>query len=159
MRWAGSTGRTMMDGGQGGLGGRARRRGGAGDDLARAESGESLWTIGDMARGFGVSLRALRFYEDRGLLRPLRRGTARLYDTPARKNLRLILQGKQLGFTLSEIQDILSSPGGGGGAKIELALPPEQIEAQLTHLERQRADLDHAILALRAAHRRLAAAD
>jgi DNA-binding transcriptional MerR regulator len=120
---------------------------------------EGFSTIGDMARMFGVSLRALRFYEDRGLLRPVRRGTARLYDARARHNLRSILQGKQLGFTLSEIQEILSAPtvGTDAAAELELSLPPEQIEAQLQHLERQRADLDQAILALRRAHRRLAA--
>ena len=123
-----------------------------------ASDTDHLSTIGDMARTFGVSLRALRFYEDRGLLRPLRRGTSRLYDATARRNLRLILQGKQLGFTLSEIQEILATPGGGpDAAALELALPPEQIEAQLSHLERQRADLDQAITVLRAAHRLLAA--
>ena len=120
---------------------------------------QNLSTIGDVARTFGVSLRALRFYEDRGLLRPLRRGTARFYDAQARRNLRLILQGKQLGFTLSEIQEILAAPAGRGAAAVlELSLPPEQIEAQLNHLERQRTDLDRAISALRNAHRQLAAA-
>ena len=131
---------------------------------ARAEAAPDLddaadfWTIGDMARRFGVSLRALRFYEDRGLLRPMRRGTARLYDAVARHNLSRILKGKQLGFTLTEIQDILAAPGSLSAAELELTLPPEQIEAQLQHLERQRADLDQAIMALRNAHRRLAAA-
>lgn len=134
-------------------------------DVAKSGSGsaesaavEGLSTIGDMARMFGLSLRALRFYEDRGLLRPMRRGTARFYDAAARHNLRMIQQGKQLGFTLSEIQEILAAPKRGGPSTLELSLPPEQIEAQLTHLERQRADLDQAIVALRAAHRRLAEA-
>lgn len=130
---------------------------------ARARSGREtpeasgLATIGDMAREFGVSLRALRFYEDRGLLRPQRQGTARFYDATARAHLRLILQGKQLGFTLSEIQELLAGPAQRGDSTLELRLPPEQIEAQLFHLERQRADLEAAIGALRAAHRRLAA--
>ncbi|MGP0060074.1 MAG: MerR family transcriptional regulator [Beijerinckiaceae bacterium] len=116
---------------------------------------ELLFTIGDMAREFGVSLRALRFYEDRGLLHPLRRGTARLYCGRDRLHLRMILKGKQLGFTLTEIQDILVSRGSPiEGADLELSLHPDQIAAQIRHLERQRADLDAALVELRHAHER-----
>jgi hypothetical protein len=62
---------------------------------------ELLFTIGAMARDFGVSLRALRFYEDRGLLHPIRRGSTRLYTVRDREHLELILRGKRLGFTLA----------------------------------------------------------
>lgn len=128
-------------------------------------------TIREMARDFGVSIRALRFYEDRGLLHPRREGASRLYGLRERRDLKSILKAKQLGFTLSEIHDILRSRSGfvsatepqeRGGARfdtdeseLELPLPPEQIVAQIGYLERQRRDLDAAIVTLRNAHRRM----
>ncbi len=147
-----------------------------------ASSAPGEWsTIREMSRDFGVSIRALRFYEDRGLLHPRREGTARRYCARDRLYLKMILKGKQLGFTLSEIHDILSArEAATGGAEdttrhlvppdltrsdppslafeeidLEMGLPPEQIVAQINHLERQRRDLDEAIVALREAHRRL----
>ena len=70
--------------------------------------GEPYMTIGEMAREFNVSLRTLRFYEDRGLLHPLRNGVTRLYSARDRLHLQLILRGRHLGFTLSEISTLLS---------------------------------------------------
>lgn len=132
---------------------------------------ECLSTIRDMARDFGVSIRALRFYEDRGLLHPRREGAARQYNARDRLHLKMILKGKQLGFTLSEIHDMLASRQeataklefGQRGLddldldemNLEMGLPPEQIVAQINHLERQRKELDEAIVALQDAHRRL----
>jgi DNA-binding transcriptional MerR regulator len=127
-------------------------------------------TIREMARDFGVSIRALRFYEDRGLLHPRREGTARYYSAREKLHLKMILKGKQLGFTLSEIHDMLASREEAGLTRggdrdfgewdldegnLEMGLPPEQIIAQIDHLERQRRELDAAIVALRTAHRRL----
>jgi DNA-binding transcriptional MerR regulator len=120
-----------------------------------APSHEQLYAIGDIAREFGVSLRALRFYEDRGLLRPHRRGTTRLYSDRDRSHLQMILKGKQLGFTLSEIREILAARGDAmDGWDLELNLHPDQIIAQIRHLERQRADLEIALGELREAHQR-----
>ncbi len=116
---------------------------------------EHLFSIGDIAREFGVSLRALRFYEDRGLLHPRRRGTTRLYSDRDRSHLRMILKGKQLGFTLSEIRDIFGARGDAmDGWDLELNLHPDQIIAQIRHLERQRADLEAALVELKEAHQR-----
>ena len=97
------------------------------------------YSIGDLAREFGVSLRTLRFYEDRGLLSPRRVGSSRLYDAGDRDRLILILKGKQLGFTLSEIRDLLARHERGEGSAAKLQLSPKQIEDQITHFERQRA--------------------
>lgn len=120
------------------------------------EASPRLSTIREMAREFGVSLRTLRFYEDRGLLRPQREGTVRKYDAREKLPLKMILKGKQLGFTLSEIQDILASKGKElGDTELEMGLLPEQIVAQISYLERQRAEIDEAISAPREAHRRL----
>src|SRR5664279_959196 len=68
-------------------------------DADATANDDRLHTIGEMARTYGVTLRALRFYEDRGLLKPLRDGTTRYYDAKARARLELILKGKTLGFT------------------------------------------------------------
>ena len=115
-------------------------------------------SISDMARIYGVSLRTLRFYEDRGLLAPQRQGTARFYNANNRTRLELILKGKRLGFTLAEIQDLIASrlkhghmAGTGDKADLTSGLDGPQIEAQITHLERQRGELDGAIEELREA--------
>ena len=68
-------------------------------------------TIGEMARAYGVTLRTLRFYEDRNLLRPRRAGNARYYGGVDRARLAMILKGKQLGFTLAEIADLIGADG------------------------------------------------
>ena len=114
------------------------------------------YTISDLAREFDVSLRALRFYEDRGLLHPDRRGNARSYSAQERVRLQIILKGKQLSFTLTEIHDMFSANAGDSSAQLELGLRPDQVLAQIEHLERQRLDLDQAIGELRATHRKLA---
>lgn len=111
-----------------------------------------FFSIGEVAREFGVSLRTLRFYEDRDLLHPHRLGTKRLYTEQDRSNLQMILKGKQLGFTLSGIRAILAARGEStANGDLELSLNAEQIIAQIRQLERQRADLDQALSMLRSA--------
>ena len=112
--------------------------------------GENTFTIGDLAREFGITLRTLRFYEDRGLISPRRSGMTRLYNEKSRARLALILKGKHLGFTLTEIRAMLESEESGG----ELKLTPEQIAEQIAHLEQQKTELDKAIAELRAAQKR-----
>ncbi|MFE1600323.1 MerR family transcriptional regulator [Methylobacterium sp. ID0610] len=107
-------------------------------------------TIGDLAEEFGVTLRALRFYEAKGLLHPQRRGTTRLYTEEDRTRLATILRGKELGFTLREIAamvdgDEIVEPG----TAPTLALSPAQVEEQITHLENQKAEIERALEALR----------
>lgn len=65
------------------------------------------YTISELAREFQVTPRALRFYEDKGLLSPTRDGLNRVYSTRDRARLKLILQGKSVGFSLSDIREIL----------------------------------------------------
>jgi DNA-binding transcriptional MerR regulator len=107
------------------------------------------YTIGDLAREFGVSLRTLRFYEDRGLLNPRRIGSSRLYDARDRERLMLILKGKRLGFTLTEIRALLQSEERGNDSD-KLQLSPKQIDEQIAHLERQRSEIETAIGELKA---------
>jgi DNA-binding transcriptional MerR regulator len=122
-------------------------------DLPDANS--HLSTIRETARDFQVSIRTLRFYEDRGLLHPRRESANRRYDARDRIHLKMILKGKQLGFTLSEIHDILACRGEDSGkTELEMGLLPEQILAQISYLERQRSQIDAAINTLSEAHRR-----
>jgi DNA-binding transcriptional MerR regulator len=115
---------------------------------------DAVLTIGEVAKLYGLTLRALRFYEDRGLLQPIREGSTRLYDASARQRLTLILKGKQLGFTLTEIRDLIQREGDSGQIP-DLPLAEEQIIAQLDLLQRQRDDLERAIDELQARRNRL----
>ncbi|MFC4174404.1 MerR family DNA-binding transcriptional regulator [Microvirga sp. GCM10011540] len=118
------------------------------DAGAVGEGGKS-YTIGDLAREFGVTLRTLRFYEDRGLLSPRRDGTARIYDARDRDRLSVILKGKQLGFTLTEIRAMLAEERMGDGPSAKLKLSLDQIDDQITHLEQQKAEIEEALVELR----------
>ncbi|MFG1418734.1 MerR family DNA-binding transcriptional regulator [Xanthobacter sp. V0B-10] len=122
-----------------------------GSVMPPAAPAEELFTIGDLAREFGTTLRALRFYEDKGLLAPRRDGMTRLYSATDRERLAVILKGKQLGFTLAEIRALVAAKTGipgtpaSEGAAGGLALTRERCLRQLTQLERQRSDIDAAI--------------
>jgi DNA-binding transcriptional MerR regulator len=126
-----------------------------GEVHAVSESGEAELTISQMSRLYGVSLRTLRFYEDRGLIKPRREGNARLYRPADRVRLEMILQGKKLGFTLTEINDLICGKGANETPDLEEQLQPHQIVSQIGHLERQRDEIDSAIERLRATHSRL----
>ena len=105
-------------------------------------------TIGELARETGVTLRALRFYESKGLLgRHSGGGAARVFSQVDRNRLALILQGKRLGFTLSEIRELLEVPAN-RCAKV-LPIGRRKCIDQINLLERQRRDIDQAIAELR----------
>src|SRR3954447_5585322 len=103
---------------------------------SRADSsvsnGKREMTIGEMASEFSVSLRTLRFYEDRKLLRPRREGNTRLYSPPDRLRMQMIVKGKQLGFTLTEIHDLVGNYE--STDDFEGKLKPQQIVTQIDHL-------------------------
>ena len=121
---------------------------------ASKRDNQTLIPIGEMARTFDVTLRTLRFYEDRRLLVPRREGTARYYSQRDKTRLESILRCKQLGFTLSEIRDMIDEadkkPASGG-----LKPRQDQIESQIANLERQRQAIEGALSALRREQRTL----
>ena len=119
-----------------------------------AEPGVEM-TISQMSRLHGVSLRTLRFYEDRGLIKPRREGNARYYRPADRVRMEMILRGKQLGFTLTEIQELIGGKGASETPDLEEQLQPHQIVNQIGHLERQREEIDNAIARLRATQSRI----
>ena len=76
--------------------------------MKRQDNQEQYFTIADLAREFDVSKRAIRFYEEKNLISPLRtKGNYRLYSKRDRSRLRLILRGKRFGYTLEEIAEII----------------------------------------------------
>lgn len=104
--------------------------------------------IGELAKKYGVTLRTLRFYEDKGLLSPERDGTTRLYTRRDIARLKLILLGRKVGFSLREVKQMLDlyDPTGSNTKQLRLAL--EKSEKQLVRLEKQRTTLDEAIVEL-----------
>jgi DNA-binding transcriptional MerR regulator len=98
-------------------------------------------TIAQIAEEYGVTHRTVRFYEDRGLITPERRGTRRIYHPRDRVRLGLILRGKRLGFSLEEITRIIDmydeQPGESGQLRYLLA----QIEDRRVDLEQRRQDV------------------
>lgn len=99
-------------------------------------------TIGDIARDFDVTLRTLRFYEARGLLSPRREGMNRYYSAQDRARLSLILKGKKLGFTLTEIRAMVAQ---NAESKSGLKLTLPQIDEQLKLLRSQLSECQSAI--------------
>jgi DNA-binding transcriptional MerR regulator len=103
------------------------------------------FTIGELSREFDVTLRALRFYEDKGLLNPRRRGQTRIYSRRDRARLRLLLMGKRVGFSLSEIRDLLDLYDLKDGHVTQLRVALEKFQEQVHILEAQKADIETAI--------------
>lgn len=134
----------------------------AAQDGADEKGEEDLTRIGDMAKAFGVTLRALRFYEDRGLIHPLREGTTRLYSRRDKARLKLILLGRRVGFSLREVKQLMDLYDPQGANTRQLRLLLDKAGRQLARLEKQRASIDGAIVELgelmRAAEERLGSA-
>ena len=91
-----------------------------------------------MSRLYSVSLRTLRFYEDRGLIRPRREGNARYYRGADRVRMEMILRGKKLGFTLTEINDLIGGKGPNETPDLEEQLQPQQIVNQILERDTRR---------------------
>ncbi len=102
-------------------------------------------TIREMCDQFDVTPRALRFYEAKELLFPIREGTKRLFTKADRARLTLILRGKRFGFSLEEIRQLLDLWEGGKGRHRQLAKTMEIAESHLSEMKERRAALDAAI--------------
>ena len=112
---------------------------------------ENRITIGELSRDAGVTLRALRLYQSKGLLTPQRDGTSRIFSSADRARLALVQQGKRLGFTLGEIRLMLvarHSQPLGECARI-LAISHKKCVEQIKLLENQRRDLELTLAELR----------
>ncbi|MEF2547307.1 MerR family DNA-binding transcriptional regulator [Aurantimonas sp. E1-2-R+4] len=113
-----------------------------------AASQKSVFKIGDLSKEFGVTLRTLRFYEDRGLLSPERRGTTRLYSRRDRTRLRLILLAKTLGFSLTEAKQLIEIYHQPNGKRKQIEVALERFEEQQQLLYEQRDEIEDSIRAM-----------
>jgi DNA-binding transcriptional MerR regulator len=101
--------------------------------------------IGELAREFGVTARTIRFYEDLGMLTPLREGQKRVYRARDRVRLKLILRGKRLGFSLAETREMIELYDAPEGEFGQLRLFREKIAERRAELEAKRRDIAAAL--------------
>ena len=106
-----------------------------------------LFAIADLAKEFGISTRAIRFYEAKGLLAPERVGATRVFRRRDRARLILILRGKRLGFSLRDISDYLSLYDANRSQQVSLLTA--KVDERLASLERQLQDLQTTIAELK----------
>jgi DNA-binding transcriptional MerR regulator len=116
---------------------------------------ERTFSIRQLCLEFKCTPRALRFYEDKGLLSPARQGLNRVYSYKDRARLQLILRGKRVNLSLAEIREILDLYDKNDGGATQNATALRRFRERMITLERQREDLDHAILELQTACERL----
>ncbi|RAK58210.1 MerR family transcriptional regulator [Phenylobacterium deserti] len=108
------------------------------------------FTIRQLCMEFGCTPRALRFYEDKGLLAPAREGLNRVYSYKERARLQLILRGKRVGLSLAEIREILDLYDVGDGGLQQAARSLRKFRERIVAFEQQKLDIDNAIEELRA---------
>ena len=108
-----------------------------------------LFTIGELATAFSLSPRAIRFYEDQGLLSPQRAGTTRVYTKRDRARLQLILRGKRLGFTLADIREFLDLYDSDRSKHRQMAMTLQRTRTRIAELEQQLEDITITLAELR----------
>lgn len=115
-----------------------------------AAADDALVGIGQLCAEYGVSPRALRFYETKGLLAPQRVGTTRVYDRRDRARLALILRSKSIGASLDEIRHFLDLYGAHGeGKRRQMRWVLQRTDAAIADLEARRAAIDATLAELR----------
>jgi len=113
------------------------------------------FSISELAEEFGITARTIRFYEAEDLIAPQRRGQTRIYSARDRARLILILRGKRVGFSLSDIKEMLDLYDMEGGRSVQLAHALKKFDERINALERQRADIEHSLGELREARAKL----
>ncbi len=119
-------------------------------------SPSKLYTISELAEELNATPRAIRFYEDKGLISPQRAGTTRVYSHRDRGRLILILRGKRLGFSLREIREWLTLYELDGDQVAQMKVLSGKIDDRLAALEQQRRDIDETLDELREIKRQVA---
>jgi len=117
------------------------------------ERGE--FSIGELASEFDVTPRAIRFYEDHGLLAPARAGQRRIYSPRDRTRLKLTLRGKRLGLTLSEIRELIDMYEPGRDERPQLTRFLAVLESHKASLLQQRGDIEAQLSELQAFEKKI----
>ena len=107
-----------------------------------------FYSIGEMCDAFGVTARALRFYEDEELIAPERRGTTRLYTDRDRARLTWILRGKSVGFSLNDIRELLDLYDVGDQQHTQMLATRDRCRDRINALHCQKKDIDATIAEL-----------
>lgn len=110
--------------------------------MRHSEKERGEFSIGELASEFDVTPRAIRFYEDHGLLTPRRAGQRRIYSPRDRTRLKLTLRGKRLGLTLSEIRELVDMYEPGRDERPQLVRFLSVLESHQASLLQQRADIE-----------------
>jgi DNA-binding transcriptional MerR regulator len=106
------------------------------------------FSISDLSAEFGVTARALRFYEDEGLIAPERKGTQRVYSHRDRARLAWILRGKRVGFSLTDIRELIDLYDVGDGRRTQRQRTIDRCRTRIDALNAQKHDIDAAIAEL-----------
>ncbi|MBT1156097.1 MerR family DNA-binding transcriptional regulator [Aminobacter anthyllidis] len=106
------------------------------------------YSITELTREFDISTRTLRFYEDEGLVQPVRRGRTRLFRPSDRQLIRQIMRGKRLGFSINEIREIIQMYREPPGEVGQLKLMIKRIEEKREDLRQKRRDLEETLAEL-----------
>jgi len=123
--------------------------------MLQSEKERAEFSIGELASEFDVTPRAIRFYEDHGLLAPKRAGQRRIYSPRDRTRLKLTLRGKRLGLTLSEIRELIDMYEPGRDERPQLARFLAVLESHKSSLLQQRSDIEAQLTELQAFEKKI----
>ena len=103
---------------------------------------DTTYTITELAREFGLTTRAIRFYEDHGLIAPTRAGRNRVYGNRDKVRLQLTLRGKRLGLSLSEIRELIDLYDAAKDERAQVERLQQVLQKRRSILEQQREDIE-----------------